>query len=103
MNTANLQLKGVLLALHSVLDLLRTKGVLDQIEIEKALKEAERMASMEGQERNELSKANLEAINFPIRFLREANKTAGEATFSAITQLVAERPDGADGVPENDV
>jgi hypothetical protein len=92
MNTANLQLKGILLALRSLLEALKAKGLLNQQEIENALLEAEAMACAEGKTRDELSKSNAEAICFPIRFLREANSDLNQGiSFSSITQLVAER------------
>ena len=73
MNTANLQLKGILLALYALLNALKLnalkrKGVLNQQEIEAALEEAEANSITEARERNELSKANAEAISFPVRF-----------------------------------
>ncbi len=92
MNTANLQLKGVLLALYALLNALKRKGVLNQGEIEAALQEAEANSIAEARERDELSKANAEAVSFPIRFLREANSASNpNETFSTLTQLVAEK------------
>ena len=97
MNTANLQLKGIVLALRSLLGALKSKGVLNQQEIEDALLEAEAMACAEGKARDELSKSNGEAICFPIRFLREANSDSSQGnSFTSITQLVAERINDAD-------
>ena len=97
MNTANLQLKGIVLALHSLLEALKSKGLLNQQEIEDALLEAETMACAEGKARDELSKSNAEAILFPIRFLREANSDPNPGnSFTSITQLVAERVNEAD-------
>lgn len=96
MNTANLQLKGILLALNAVLDALKRRDILSAQEIEDALTEAEGMAEAEAIERNELSKANAEAISFPIRFLREANANPGRTDFSSITQRVADRDNAAD-------
>ena len=92
MNTANLQLKGILLALYALLDTLKSKGVLNQQEIEDALKAAEAKASTEAEERDGLSEANADAIAFPIRFLQEANSASKQMeSFSMITQLVAEK------------
>lgn len=96
MNTANLQLKGILLALNAVLDALKRRGILSLKEIEDALREAEGMAEAEARERDELSKANAEAISFPIRFLREANRNPGRTDFSSVTQRVAERDNTSD-------
>ena len=91
MNTANLQLKGILLAVNSLLGVLKNKGVLNQQELDDALQEAENTAAREAGARGELSRSNSEATFFPIRFLREANKNSGQVSFSSITQLVAER------------
>jgi hypothetical protein len=92
MNTANLQLQGTLIALYALLRAIKAKGVLNQQEIEDALAEAEATALAAGVERDELSRANAEAICFPIRFLQEANSASTELEdFSRITQLVAEK------------
>jgi hypothetical protein len=94
LNTANLQLEGILLALYALLDTMKRKGVLNQQEIDDALRQAEGIAAFEGRERDELSRANVEAICFPIRFLREANSASkAMESFAAITQLVAEKND----------
>ena len=91
MNTANLQLEGMLLALYALLDAIKRKGLLDEQEIEEALKQAEMTAVAEVGDRAEISKSNGEAICFPIRFLRKANEmAAGLEDFATITQLVAE-------------
>lgn len=91
MNTANLQHEGILLALYSLLSAMKRKGVLNQQEIEEALREAENTAFVEKRERSQLSKAHAEAVCFPIRFLREANSASKSLeSFATITQLVAE-------------
>jgi hypothetical protein len=91
MNTANLQLEGMLLAMYALLDAIKRKGLLNEQEIEEALRQAEITAKAEVGDRTELSKSNGEAICFPIRFLRKANEiAAGMEDFATITQLVAE-------------
>jgi hypothetical protein len=72
MNTANLQLEGMLLAMYALLDAIKRKGILNEQEIEEALRQAEMTAVAEVGDRAEISKSNGEAICFPIRFLREA-------------------------------
>lgn len=67
MNTANLQMEGVLLALAALCDTLRSKGILENEELASLLARAEQGAS--GREQP-LSEANIEAVRFPIRFLR---------------------------------
>ena len=89
---ANLQLQGTLIALYALSQAMKAKGVLGQQEIEDALEKAEVRALAAGVERDELSRANAEAICFPIRFLREANLASTELEdFSTITQMVAEK------------
>lgn len=73
MNTANLQLEGLMLAVATLFGEMKRKGSLDLTEIEAALDRAERGAS---QRTTDLSAANAEAIRFPIRFLREALRQA---------------------------
>ena len=73
MNTANLQLEGLLLAIAALCAELKRKGALDANEIEAALDRAARGAS---DRMTDLSDANTEAVLFPIRFLREALRQA---------------------------
>ncbi len=91
MNTANLQLEGLLLAVSSVLETMRRKGLLSEQEIVDALGEAEASTKSQVEGMPDLSAANLEAIQFPIRFLRAAtNLTAPGASFMQLTTMVAE-------------
>jgi hypothetical protein len=72
MNTANLQMEGLLLALGSLLRTLKDKELLSSEEIERMLVEAENRATRpEG-----FSPANANAVLFPIRFL--ARDLSGE-------------------------
>ena len=73
MNTANLQLEGLYAALAALMNAIRDKGVLSADEIEKLLRDAETLNS--GEDRK-LSGANREAIRFPFRYLRAANRAA---------------------------
>jgi hypothetical protein len=73
MNTANLGLEGLYLAIASVNALLVEKGMLTHAEVDAALKQAE-AAAMAGGEHDDLSGANRKAICFPIRFLMLANE-----------------------------
>ncbi|QTL02127.1 hypothetical protein J5J86_15110 [Aquabacter sp. L1I39] len=95
MNTANLQLEGLLLAISRLLETARRKGLLTQQEIETALQEADLAARQETQARN-LSPAQAEGVRFPIRFLLAAtNLAAGSApTFGDTAALVGEQKDG---------
>jgi len=92
MNTANLQLEGLLLAVSSVLETMRRKGILTEQEIVDALGEAEASTKSHVVGMPDLSASNLDAIQFPIRFLRAATNvsTPGHATFMELTAKVAE-------------
>ena len=76
MNTANLQLEGLYLALAALVTSLRSKGLLSADEIEAALAAAERTAAADNATA-ERSPSNVEAVLFPIRLLRLANKPHG--------------------------
>jgi hypothetical protein len=96
MNTANLQLQGLLLAVASVNNALVRKGLLGVEEIDLALRRAE--ASLTGEERlfEDMSPANRDAICFPLRFLQMANNSQGDAGvpgFSELTLMVGQTKD----------
>ncbi len=88
MNTANLQLGGLLMAVSSLLEAMKRKGLMTQQEIEEALDSAE--ATISGAV--DLRAANIEAIHFPIRFLRVAMNAAegSRLSFSEIATTVGE-------------
>lgn len=90
MNTANLQLEGLLLALSSLIELLKRKELLSEQEIDEALIRAEQLACNDPGRPAELREANVDAICFPIRFLRLAAKqeTAEHQGFSEIAAAV---------------
>ena len=93
MNTANLQLQGLLLAVASINNALVHKGLLSIDEIDLALRKAE--ASLTGEERlfEDMSPANRDAICFPIRLLQLANNSQGESNipgFSELARLVGQ-------------
>lgn len=69
MNTANLQMQGMLLALTALCRELMRKDLLKVGEIAAALDQAEAGASSC---ESGLSDSNIQAIQFPIRFLRLA-------------------------------
>lgn len=91
MNTANLQLEGLYTALQSVLCALREKELLSADEIDRALAEAETVAGSDPRRPTELSGSNREAVLFPIRYLRAANRLCdadSRPTFSEVATLV---------------
>ena len=87
MNTANLQLQGLLLAVASINNALVHKGLLSIDEIDLELRKAE--ASLTGEERlfEDMSTAKRDAICFPIRLLLLANNSQGEAGVPGFSEL----------------
>jgi hypothetical protein len=77
MNTANLQLEGLLLALSALCMTMKQKGLLTDAEIVGALRAAETAAKARG-DTSELRTANIDAIHFPIRFLKRAVESGPE-------------------------
>lgn len=78
MNTANLQVEGLLLALSALCMTLKQKGLLSDAEIGEAFRAAETAAQARG-DTSDLRTANIDAIHFPIRFLRRAIESGPEA------------------------
>src|SRR3546814_15332549 len=76
MNTANLQLEGVYAAMAALVSLLREKGLLNADEIETALRAAEEAVEADPRRPTELSAEHVDAIRFPLRILRLANRPA---------------------------
>jgi hypothetical protein len=98
MNPANLQLEGVLMALYALLNVSKSKGLLNAQEIEEALEAAEANILADHARVSDLRDAQLAGSLFPIRFLRHAN-TASKSmeSFTTIAQLVGEtKPDAMD-------
>lgn len=87
MNTANLQLAGVYAAMTALLTALRAKGLLTAGEIDRALAEAEAVLAADPKRPTEVSHANVEAMLFPLRYLREANAAGADGRTVAFTQL----------------
>lgn len=93
-NTANLQLEGLYLAVAAVNRALVQNGILTGAEVDAALDAAERTA---GADRPDgLSTANRDAVVFPIRLLRLANQSDGDEPipgFSELARAVGETKD----------
>jgi hypothetical protein len=91
MNTANLQLEGLLLSISFLFETMRRKGLLTKQEIDAALQEAETSLKLEAV-KSDLSPANLEAIRFPIHFLRAATNmtSTGQVSFATLTAMAVE-------------
>jgi hypothetical protein len=92
MNTANLQLEGLLLAFSCLLETMRRKGLLTEQEIEAALQEAENSMQADARGRVDVSPSNIEAMQFPIRFLKAATNMAatGQLSFATLAATVGE-------------
>lgn len=96
MNTANLQLEGLMMALAAMNNLLVTKGLASSDEVAGALERAEQ--TVLGDHRTEeLDPAQRDAIAFPIRLLRLANNGSSESdtqSFSELAKLVGQTKTG---------
>ena len=99
MNTANLQLEGLLMAIAGINQALVANGALKTEEVEKALATAEQIALGEDRVADDLSSANREAVVFPIRALRVANSAPSDAamSFAELARMV-----GNQKQPHND-
>ncbi|WP_027686516.1 hypothetical protein [Rhizobium leguminosarum] len=89
MNTANLQLKGLIMAMASICDAIVEKELLTSGELNAALSKAKK--AVEEDDDHELSDANRAAILFPIRVLQlaeEAGRRGERLTFSDYARLV---------------
>lgn len=86
MNTANLQLEGLYLALAAINNALVEKGVLTRQEVHLALRRAEQTAL--GDYRGEdLSSAERDAVAFGPRLLVLANDKTAEGDLPAFSEL----------------
>ncbi|RXT17944.1 hypothetical protein B5P46_29345 [Rhizobium leguminosarum] len=89
MNTANLQLEGLIMAIASITDAIVEKGLLTHEELDVALSKARK--SVEENNGHDLSDANRAATLFPLRVLLLANQASqkGERfTFSDYAKRV---------------
>ena len=96
MNTANLQLEGLYLAIAAINNALVIKGVLSREEVDTALRTAEATATIEDQENSKLSPALKDAIVFPLRLLQLANNSASEdgtVGFKELARFVGQTKD----------
>lgn len=93
MNTANLQLQGLLMALAAVLEVMQREGLLETEQLDAVLARAEEKACADLASQ-ELSGANRDAVLFPIRALRWAAASGNSLTFSALAGIVGETKPG---------
>jgi hypothetical protein len=88
-NTANLQLEGMVMVIASLCEALVDKGLLNHTEVGDALKRANR--AVERDDARQLSEANLAAVSFPNHLLSLANQAHERGkgfTFSDYAALV---------------
>ncbi len=93
MNTANLQLEGLLTVLGLMNQLLVSKGIVATEELDRILATAEQTVLGDYRVAEELSPAHRDAIVFPVRLLRLANQMAVERDvppFSELAKMVGE-------------
>jgi hypothetical protein len=92
MNTANLQLEGLYLAIAAVNNMLVEKGALSREELSTALRRAEETALFDYRS-DELSSAQRDAMVFPARLLLMAHNTAADGftpPFSELAKMVGQ-------------
>lgn len=89
MNTANLQLEGLYVVLSALLVAMRDKGLFDNQEIDRLLAEAEATIASDPDRPAEMRDANVDAICFPVRFLRQALLASSEGRGCSFAQLAA--------------
>lgn len=93
MNTANLQLEGLLMAIAGLNHLLVSKGVVSVEDVDRALARSEQTVLGDDRVAEDLSPAHRDAIAFPIRLLRLANNTGGAngtVSFGELARMVGE-------------
>ena len=87
MNTANLQLEGLYLAIAAVNEALITKGLLSRDEIGHALRVAEQSVIGDDRAVEDLRPAERDAVAFPCRVLLEALATSGDGQSPSFSDL----------------
>lgn len=87
MNTANLQLEGLCAAVGALMAALREKGALSTEEIDRALAETEARLADDPGRPSELSAAHVDAIRFPLRYLRLTNRLESEGQSLPFAEL----------------
>ena len=93
MNVANLQLEGLVMAFASLTHGLVRKGVLSVEEVDLALAKAEAAMTSEERLREDMTPSNRDAVCFPIRVLRLANRSSDDndiCSFSELARMVGQ-------------
>lgn len=92
MNTANLQIEGLLIAVASLNNMLVAKGIVSTEDVTNTLNRAEQTV-LGDYRTDELDPAQRDAIAFPIRLLRLANNGSSDGdirSFSELAKLVGQ-------------
>ncbi|KQN71587.1 MULTISPECIES: hypothetical protein [unclassified Devosia] len=100
MNTANLQLEGLLMAIAGLNQMLVAKGLVSIEEIDQCLARSEQIVLGDDRVSEDLSPAHRDAIAFPARLLRLANNNRDGASMPSFTALA--RRVGETKGPDND-
>ena len=90
MNTANLQLERLYVVISAPRVALREKGVFEEAEIDRLLAEAELVLVADPNRPAELRGANVDAICFPVRFLRQALQASSEGRSHSFAHLASQ-------------
>ncbi|HEY8163367.1 MAG: hypothetical protein ACR650_11340 [Methylocystis sp.] len=90
MNTANLQLEGLYLAFAAILEAMCEKGLFEREELMGLLAEAESALAEDQNRPAEMRDANVDAICFPVRFLRQALRVPSEGRSLSFAQLASQ-------------
>jgi hypothetical protein len=93
MNTANLQLEGLYVILAALLESLREKGIFEHEELEALLARTEARLASDPNRTTQLRDANVEAICFPARYLRQAlhaSAQGGDQSFMTLATQVGQ-------------
>jgi hypothetical protein len=90
MNTANLQLEGVYAVLATLLHALRDKAILSDAEIDHMLAEVERDIASDTERPVEVRSSNIDAMCFPVRFLRTSLRASAQGQRPSFAQVAAQ-------------
>jgi hypothetical protein len=88
MNTANLQLEGVYAVLAALLQALLDKKVLSEDELGLMLAEVERAIVADAGRPIEVRASNVEAMCFPIRFLRSSLQASSQGQRPSFAEVI---------------
>lgn len=100
MSVANMQIEGLCMAIIAINHALVEKGMLTQLDLNRAFKKAEAIARSDELFVEDLNPSSRDAVCFPIRILKAANKetTPRSSTFSELARMVGETKE-----PYNDI